>query len=141
MLSVFTESPVMMVNNGELLASNSLLCGYCHGCAREDLAAAWYTSLTLLMCELEVHALGGGVMVMVPGEAGSIRLPTRVHAEPEHLATIDGLLRTGHARDAYRAGDGPILLGQLGLGECDIALIREGIDVLSRWRTSARISS
>lgn len=137
-LSVFTESPLLIVNDGEFLASNSLLCGYCTGITPEELAVAWYTSLTLLMCELEVHALGGGVMVMIPGEVGNIRLPKKIRAEAAHLATLDRMLRTGRPRDAYAAGDAPILRTQLGLGDGEVALVREGVETLSRWRTSAR---
>src|SRR5207247_475023 len=64
-LTVFSERPVLLVNDGNYFASNSLLCGYCRNVTREAIAACWYTSLTLLQCELEVHALGGGVMIMV----------------------------------------------------------------------------
>src|SRR5690349_24006721 len=44
------------------VASNSLLCGYLRpGVDTAGFAAGWYTSLTLLHAELEVHSLGGGV--------------------------------------------------------------------------------
>ena len=35
----------------------------------------------LLQCELEVHSLGGGVLVVVPREAGNIRIPRQVRPE------------------------------------------------------------
>ncbi|MDP9373808.1 MAG: hypothetical protein M3Q65_15415 [Chloroflexota bacterium] len=140
-LSVFSERPLLLINDAGYLASNSLLCGYLRaGATREALAASWYTSLTLLQCELEVHALGGGVLVLVPREAGNVRLPARIHAPADHLGRIDGLLRGGRVAEAYRAGDRPVLTEQLGLGEDEVALIRHGAAVLSHWRTSARSS-
>jgi len=138
-LSVFSERPVFLINDAAYLASNSLLCGYLRdGTTREALAARWYTSLTLLQCEMEVHALGGGVLVLVPREAGNVRLPHHVHAHEAHQAQLDHLLRDAPIIEAYRAGDGPVLVDQLGLSLDEVELIRHGISVLAHWRTSAR---
>jgi len=137
-VSVFSERPLLMMNDGGCFASNSLLCGYCHhGAGAEEIAAGWYTSLTLLQCEMEVHSLGGGVMVLIPGEAGNIRLPRRVSASAPHLGELDELLRQGKVEEAYRLGDREVLMGGLALGESDLELIRRGIEVLTHWRTSA----
>ena len=67
LLSVFREVPALVANDGALVASNSILCGFLRaGYTAEQLIAAWYTSLTLLYCELRVHSLGGGVLVCNP---------------------------------------------------------------------------
>lgn len=137
-LSVFSERPILMVNDARCFASNSLLCGYSLGPTSAEIAARWYTSFTLLQCELEVHALGGGVMVMVPREAGNIRLPDRVGVDTSHVGTLDRQLRRGKTTDAYRAGDDRVLREQCGFTLADVDLIRHGIDVLAHWRTSAR---
>lgn len=137
-LTVFTERPILLVNDAQVFASNSLLCGYSLGDSGEAIAARWYTSLTLLQCELEVHALGGGVMVMVPREAGNVRLPGRVIAHPDHIQGLHRLLQLGRTDQAYRSGDGSVLIDQLGFSRDDVDLIRRGIDVLAHWRTSAR---
>ena len=42
--------------------------------AGSRLVSSWYSPLTLLSAELEVHSLGGGVMVAVPREADAIRI-------------------------------------------------------------------
>ena len=142
-LSVFSERPVLLINDAERFASNSLLCGYRVNDAagsNEEIAASWYTSLTLLQCELEVHALGGGVMVMVPNEAGNIRLPKWVSAPIDHLSHLNDLLRTGRTTEAYHSGDGRVLIERLGFNEQDVSLIRHGIEALAHWRTSARSS-
>ncbi len=140
-LSVFSELPLLLINDARCFASNSLLCGYSRGVSPEQIAASWYTSLTRLYCELEVHALGGGVMVLVPQETGNIRLPRRAHPSPEHLAHINLLLKRGNAAGAYQRGDREILIEQVGLRLADIDLIAEGIGVLAHWRTSARSSA
>ena len=139
-LSVFSERPVLLINDGEYLASNSLLCGFTNEAAPSEIVAGWYTSLTLLQCELEVHALGGGVMVLIPGEAGSVRLPRQVLAQEEHLDYLDCQLKKGHTTEAYQAGDKKILVEQLGFSQEQVELIRQGISVLTHWRTSSRSS-
>lgn len=140
-LSVFSERPVLLINDGRLVASNSLLCGYrSNNTSEEELAMGWYTSLTLLYCELEVHALGGGVMVMVPREAGNIRVPTGLEVDAEHLYRVSKLLSSGMVEDAYKAGDEKVLVSQLGLSAEDTEIIRNGVEILAHWRTSARSS-
>lgn len=139
-LTVFSERPVLMINDGRFLASNSLLCGYCTEVSPNEIATAWYTSLTLLQCEIEVHALGGGVMIMVPGEAGNIRLPRTVRVRDNYLSQLDYLIRHGKLGEAYKHGDNKVLVEQLGMTEKDIDLIRYGIQVLAHWRTSGRSS-
>jgi hypothetical protein len=138
LLSVFAERPLLMINDGQHLASNSLLCGYTLKSSSDRIAARWYTSLTLLMCELEIHALGGGVMVLVPREAGNLWLPTRVTVAKKHLRQIHIALKSGQPEDAYSVGDSEVLVKQLGLTKTDVQLIRTGIESLSHWRTSGR---
>ncbi|MDX1932279.1 MAG: N-6 DNA methylase [Capsulimonadales bacterium] len=137
-LSVFSERPVLMTNNARLLASNSLLCGFLLAGNGNELAARWYTSLTLLQCEIEVHALGGGVLVLIPGETGNIRVPARIECDPVHLETIDRALRAGAISLAYGAGDRAVLERQLGLSPAETDLIREGVATLTAWRTASR---
>lgn len=138
-LPVFADAPVLLDNDVGYAASNSLLCGY----LRPDVTvgsvlARWYTSLTLLQVELEVHSLGGGVRVFVPNEAGTIRLPVRARASPRLLERADALVRAGAVTAAYEAGDEPVLTRQLGLSHSEIELIRDGIATLAWWRNSSR---
>jgi adenine-specific DNA-methyltransferase len=135
-VSVFTERPLLLVNDAEFVASNSLLCGYLRAGTAPEMAARWYTSLTLLQCELEVHALGGGVMVLVPREAGNIRLPREVSTG--HLNSVDTALAAGDTALAFKAGDAAVLERGLGLSRHEVDLIREGARLLAHWRTSAR---
>ena len=100
---VFADAPVLLANDAGYAASNSLLCGYLNaGVTAASVLARWYTSLTLLQIELEVHSLGGGVRVFVPNEAAAIRLPARARASPRLLARADALVRAGPSRRPTR---------------------------------------
>ncbi|HEV2755565.1 MAG TPA: N-6 DNA methylase [Actinomycetota bacterium] len=135
-LSVFCELPLLMLNDGGFAASNSLLCAYVRdGYDRRAFAASWYTSLTALQCELQVHSLGGGVLVLVPREARAVRMVPPVAAPPGHLRLLDSLLRDRRFEDAYRAGDDAVLRKAYRLTGGEIALIEEGAATLHHWRS------
>jgi hypothetical protein len=119
------------VNDGGWLASNSLLCCYVRAGGLDEFVQRWYTSLTLLSIGLQVHSLGGGVMIMVPNEASNVRIP-RIPKSKKRLDIIEGALKNGEIRSAYESGDQALL--KL-VGKKDLALIRQGIDILSYWRT------
>jgi adenine-specific DNA-methyltransferase len=132
-LSVFSSVPLLMVNDAGTRASNSLLCGYVRdGADATGVAAGWYTSLTLLECELRIHSLGGGVLIIIPGEADKVRLPSG--SRTAHLAEVDALLRTGDIAGAYAVGDRHVLRSEVGLADAEIELLRDGVDRLRRWR-------
>ncbi len=137
-LTVFSERPILAVNDARFVASNSLLCGYLNGIDARDFAARWYTSLTLLHIETEVHSLGGGVMVLVPRETGNIRIANPKDILESRLAEVNRRLSTGDVEGAYRVGDEVVLKEALGLTDTDLDLVYEGIATLTRWRTSAR---
>lgn len=140
-LSVFSSTPRLVLNDGALTASNSLLCGRLHsGAEHGAVAAAWYTSLTLLECETNVHALGGGVLVLIPGEVARIRvprLPAFTH-RPGYLRELDTTLKESGPTAAYRLGDHRILRHELGLSDRQVELIRDGVATLARWRERPR---
>lgn len=130
MLTVFSERPLLLINDAGWAASNSLLCGFAKDISASDFAALWYSPLTLLSVGLQVHSLGGGVMVMVPGEAGRVVMLRK--ADPalgeENLRQA---LARGDLEAAYDAGASAVagLVGRDGLD-----LIRQGINSLSHWR-------
>ncbi len=138
LLSVFADRPLVMVNDGQYVATNSLLCGYLRKGTAEALAAAWYTSLSLLSCELELHSLGGGVMILVPNEVGRVRIPDVSRIAKQHLDGLDRALKNGDELAAYEMGDDKILRGILGLTKKEVELIHAGIATLRHWRTSVQ---
>lgn len=134
LLSVFSSEPILMLNDAGLAASNSILCGRIRLGTPPEFAARWYTSLTRLYLELQVHSLGGGVLVLIPGEVGRVRI---VHGEVgETIEAVDRRLRVGDVAGAYRCGD-DILTSELGISAEDIDEIRNGIETLTTWRTGS----
>lgn len=140
LLSVFSSIPLLMINDEACVASNSLLCGYSLGEAEPStIAASWYTSLTLLQCELRVHSLGGGVLVMIPGEASQVRVANATTTS--HLGNVNTHLMAKDVEAAYQLGDEAVLRGDLALSSSEVDLIREGIRILARWREGGRVGS
>jgi hypothetical protein len=135
---VFTERPALMINDGRLIASNSLLCGYLRRGTPIALAAAWFTSLTLLQLELQIHSLGGGLMVIVPREASAVRLPVVRAVDSPHLDRVHRLLVADDADAAFAAGDEPVLHGTLGLSPDQVDSLREATRTLAHWRMAVR---
>lgn len=139
--TVFSTHPLLLINNGGLVASNSLLCGYlAPGLSPSDFAAAWYSSLTLLFAELEVHSLGGGVLVLVPREASRIRVSRVCGVSRARLAAIDRALGQGNAGAAYESGDEALILGGV-MTRSQLDAVHEGIRVLTRWRQRPKSAS
>jgi hypothetical protein len=129
-VTVFSETPLLVVNDGGWLASNSLLCCYTRSGNLEEFVQRWYTSLTLLSIGLQVHSLGGGVMIMVPNEASNVRIP-RIPYSKRSLEVLNEVLKKGDIRAAYETGDQA--LAKI-IGEKNLALIQQGIDILAYWR-------
>ncbi len=135
---VFTQYPLTLINDAGVAASNSLLCAYMKpGKSRESFAAGWYSSLTALQLELNVHSLGGGVLVLVPREVSAMRILPRAPSSSRVLKKLDAFVRAGSVPDALRWGDEKVLAPALGLAPHDLALIEGGYETLARWRTTA----
>ena len=135
LLSVFREVPVLVENDANLVASNSILCGFLrNGHTAEQLVGAWYTSLTLLACELRVHALGGGVLCLIPGEVAHLRIPSPDTLQVSHIADVEEALQKNE--NPYLMGDEPVLVAALGLSRQEVSYIHEGIHTLASWRTA-----
>ena len=133
-LSVFSETPVLLANDGQVAASNSLLCGTMTArLSTDDFVRSWYSSLTLLSIELNVHSLGGGVFICVPREAGRIQI-----ARPEMIGSVDLLkinnwLQSSHPHTAYEVGD-LSLRSNGALQDSELEAVLEARRILRRWR-------
>ncbi len=133
LLSVFSSFPTLVVNDARLVASNSLLCGYLRGSVTaESFAMSWYTPLTVLETELKVHSLGGGVLILIPGEVNAIRLLRPARPKARVLDGIDKRLRSGSPVEAYLAG-----WPGSGLTAAAVDALNAGSAVLRRWRVRA----
>jgi predicted RNA methylase len=136
-LGVFGDWPILLANGAHAAASNSLLCIYAHEVAARDLHVRWYSPLTLLQAELNVHALGGGVFVFVPREVAAMSVPTMAVTD-EGRTIVDSLLREGDRQGAFTAGAEYVLGKALGLSIEQRSLIEQGAAELRRWRVRPR---
>jgi adenine-specific DNA-methyltransferase len=144
LLPVFADDPKMIVNDAKLHASNSFLTARIKPSSFQletrQVIAGWYTSAARLELELNVHSLGGGVLVLIPGEVGRMRIP--VTADSSHLEEIDALLVAGDIEAAYELGDTRVLGQQLGFSTAQIRQLQREVQVLrSRRRRSESIDS
>lgn len=135
LISVFEEFPVMILNDGNYMATNTFLCGYLKNInEKKILLNKWFSSLTKLYIELEVHSLGGGMIVMVPQEVGRIKLPKIKHVDNKYLKKIEQLANKKDLKGILRLGDQVILKKYLKLSEDEIIVIKKSIEALKYWR-------
>jgi len=136
-LSVFGENPKMVVNQGNYSVSNSLLCGYLKNVDSKQFVCRWYNSLTLLSMELNVHSLGGGSFVFIPGEADKLEIVNEIPQDKvsKIYTQLDEVIKKSGTEAAYLLGDKLVLQDIFNLSEKDIAIIRQAITTLRHWRT------
>lgn len=134
LLTTFSDSPRLHINDAGWVASNSVLAGFLRpGQDSESVISSWYTPLTLLSTEMQVHSLGGGVMIAVPREADSVQLINKNCTLPLAPTKLDAALRSGDSTAAYSVGSRSVqeLVGKEGLHA-----IWNGVEALSSWRKS-----
>ncbi len=140
-LTVFGDVPKLLLNDGRYYVSNSLLSGFLKDQgATKELVCRWYNSLTLLMIEITIHSLGGGTLVLIPGETDMLEVVSdfpreRVDATYERIATF---ARTNDAADIYDYGNKIVLQEIYGFSEEIIADIKQGVDLLRSWRITEK---
>jgi adenine-specific DNA-methyltransferase len=132
LMSVFNDAPILMVNDAGYLCTNSILCGYLKNTLTADFSAAWYSPLTSLSIELEVHSLGGGMLVFVPNEVGNIRM-LKPFAGHEKNTTTDFLMRSKNHSLAYLNGTKE-MKNILQLTNSEIDEILSATEELKSWR-------
>jgi hypothetical protein len=135
-LSVFGETPKMVANIGKYAVSNSLLCGFLNDVAVENFICRWYNSLTLLSLELNVHSLGGGSFVIIPGEADKLNILADIPQDKvsDIFAKINQTVKEQGVKAAYILGDQIVLQEIYGFSDDDISIIRSAIQTLGGWR-------
>ena len=133
-MPTFADVPVLCMNDSDLAASNSLLCGTLVGdVSATRFVGSWYTTLTLLSVELCVHSLGGGVLAFTPGETATVRIVKPPLLDEVDLSLIDSCLRSSDTLSAYGVGDAVLRsTGVLSGAELDAAA--EAVRLLRRWR-------
>ena len=101
-----------------------------------QLAALWQTSLTRLSCEIEGHALGGGMLKIEPTEAERVLVAAGGEGLTALAHELDGMVRAGAAGEAQTQADDVILRRGLGLSAKDCRVLREAAETLGHRRYS-----
>jgi hypothetical protein len=86
---------------------------------------------------LTVHSLGGGSLVIIPGEADFLEIvrPIPHDQTDEIFEQIDICVKTKSIKDAYRLGDELVLKGVFGMTDEQIAILQECVETIRKWRT------
>ena len=136
-LTVFGDAPKLVVNDGKYVVSNSLLAGHIKSdITAEQLVCMWYNSLTLLSIELNVHSLGGGVLVLIPGETDRIEVVNAMSQEEAGsvFKELDDCIKERGLQAAYQLGDELVLSKIYQLSTEEIQQIRNAVSTLRYWR-------
>jgi adenine-specific DNA methylase len=135
-LSVFGETPKLVVNKGKYALSNSLLCGTLSNITSKEFICRWYNSLTLLSLELNVHSLGGGSFVIIPSEADSLDIINSISKKQitQIYKKLDVSLKTRGAEETYKLGDSIVLKEVLGITEETLLVVYKALATLKSWR-------
>jgi adenine-specific DNA-methyltransferase len=129
------EMPHFVSNPAGLVAPNTVhLLRFLDGCNPNSYAAAWRNSLTKLSCELEGHALGGGLFKLEPSEAERILVvaPRASHARMlrEHFDRSP----TGSMERNLNFADRHLLREAIGLTEAECISLRQAAMRIEQWR-------
>jgi tRNA1(Val) A37 N6-methylase TrmN6 len=136
-LTVFGDVPKLFVNEGKYAVSNSLLAGrMIDDTSPEKFVCMWYNSLTLLSIELNIHSLGGGVLVLIPGEADRLEVINDVPLSKidSIFKRLDESIKNDGLQKTYELGDRLILKDILHLSDHDIFQIQSAVVTLRHWR-------
>jgi methylase of polypeptide subunit release factors len=128
------KQPVLVNNAANLIAPNTL---HVLRFGKKDhpllYAASWRTSLTRLSCELEGHALGGGLFKLEPSEAGDVLV---VRPRGSYFKNIVAHLGSelGTAERFSDIADRYVLRRHLGLSLDECVLLRDSARKIESWR-------
>lgn len=135
------DHPMLINNNARYIATNTFLCGYiCEGdlfsnqINIDNLVGAWNSSITKLFFELEVHSIGGGRLIMIPGEICNIRIPKSLNVSKNFINHINKILIEKDLPKAIQETDNLVLKDYLKLNKKEIHTIQESIEIMKYWR-------
>ncbi len=134
-LTVFGDVPKLLLNNGSFYVSNSLLSGVSRVNCKE-IICRWYNSLTLLSVELKIHSLGGGTLVLIPGETDKLEIVSdfpKEKVESTYTKLAD-FAKNNKTEDIYTFGDKIVLQEIYGLSDKKIDDIKKALSILRNWR-------
>lgn len=135
-LTVFGDVPKLLLNSGQFYVSNSLLGGFSKVKSSKELICRWYNSLTLLSIERSIHSLGGGTLVLIPGETDKLEIVAdfpqeRIESTFEKLTNF---AKKNKSDALYKYGDDIVLKEIYRLSDETIENIRTALSLLRNWR-------
>ena len=130
------QSPRLVKNRYNLVAPNTLhLVRFDKTKRADSFLGGWYSSLTRLSCELEGHALGGGMLKLEPSEAERVLIPLPWGREETRMITeLDTLIRRKAEEAAVDLVDHHVLRRRLGLSATECTLLRDAAGEMHKWR-------
>lgn len=139
-LTVFGDTPKLMLNDGEFYVSNSLLSGFTKTADAKELVCRWYNSLTLLSIETMIHSLGGGTLVFIPGETDKLEIISNFPTEKivETYTKLSCYAKAHTTEEIYSFGDNIVLKEIYGFSDEMIMNIRTAIAILRDWRNPGK---
>jgi hypothetical protein len=128
--------PRLVLNPRKFVAPNTLhLVRFTSLSAKANVVGGWHSSLTKLSCEMEGHALGGGMLKLEPTEAERILIAQPRPADTKRITLqVDTELRQRNAEAALDLVDHAVLRKRFGLTASECAVLRDGSRLLERWR-------
>lgn len=129
------EQPLLVTNAANLVAPNTVhVLRFARNCDPLSYAASWRSSLTRLSCELEGHALGGGLFKLEPSEAENVLV---VRPPAMQVQTLVQQIRQSLVQTTDRATeitDRYVLKKKLGLSSADCCLLLGAALKIESWR-------
>jgi len=128
--------PKLVLNPTGLVAPNTLhLVQFVERKYVKSVPAGWCSSLTSLSCEIEGHALGGGMLKLEPTEAERLLVALPKPADISRLLErTDSYLREARAEEARDLIDRHVLRARLGLSATECAMLADSAGFLETWR-------
>jgi adenine-specific DNA-methyltransferase len=128
--------PRLVKNRYDLVAPNTLhLVRFDKTACQGAFLSGWYSSLTKLSCELEGHALGGGMLKLEPTEAENVLIPLPWPREAARLLReLDTASRRTREDDLTDLVDLHVLRRRLGLSGTECVRLREAAAEMYLWR-------
>ena len=128
--------PKLVLNPTGLVAPNTLhLVQFVERKYVKSVPAGWYSSLTSLSCEIEGHALGGGMLKLEPTEAERLLVALPKPGDISRLLErTDSYLREARADQARDLVDRHVLRARLGLSATECAMLADSAGFLETWR-------
>jgi adenine-specific DNA-methyltransferase len=129
------DMPRLATNGAGFVAPNTIhLLRFLGGSSANSYAASWRNSLTKLSCELEGHALGGGLFKIEPSEAERILVVAQSTSHARMLFEHSESKPTKSRQPSLDLFDRHLLKKEIGLTEAECVSLREAAMRMEQWR-------